>query len=331
MLDKAAESEQAKQPNEKQGAVKSNIVILFLEPYVGSGKTVGRCYVLLSSLIFSLGYFFVRFIPDGAIELGYTRSAISVVLGVIMSKLSQDQLFGSWESYIMASKRAVIGSLASVAINIALKCISLSLFTVFGRMKSLLAIYLGVLFLGNQFRWLTMLLGVFGIFGVTLVIVPGIYGLDDGSGRSLQISWDFIEIVGLGATLAFMVLDVLSAILLIKMANKVSFHEGFTSLQACMALLHSLILLIEGKPLHLNWSTTWYYIPCALCFYVGHIFYNEGARLEPNAGIVAVLQTSIAFFSVMFDLLFLEVHISLVNYIGGFIVIGTSLAAIFFK
>lgn len=311
--------------------VQANVVIGWLEPYLGKSAIVGRGYMLFSSLIFSLGYFFIRFIPDGAMELGYTRATLSVILGVVMSKLSQDSLFGTWESYIMACKRGTMGGLASVAINISLKCISLSLFTVFGRMKSLLAIYMGMLFLRNPFRWETVALGVIGIFGVTLVIVPGIYGLDDGSGQSLQISWSVIEIIGLISTMAFMFLDVSTSILLIKMADKVRFHEGFTNLQGIMALIHAGILTFQGKSLSLNLSTIWYYIPCTLCFYVGHIFYNEGARLEKNAGLLAVLQTSIAAFSVMFDLIFLGVHISGVNYVGGFIVIGTSLIAILFK
>ena len=101
--------------------------------------------------------------------------------------------------------------------------VSLSVFTVVGRTKTLLAIYLGVVMLGNKTSWITYGLGVISIFGVTLVICPSIYGLSD-SGSGLEIGFSVKEVVGLAAIGGFMLLDVLASIVLIKMAGTVPYQ-----------------------------------------------------------------------------------------------------------
>jgi len=260
------------------------------------------------------------------------RGLFTTLFAYAVGRVRGEVFFDGYANHRMAVRRAFFGSISSIFINAATKMVKLSVFTVVSRAKGLIYIYLGVIILGNKFSWTTVAIGVVSIFGITLVVSPGIYGFEDSKGnQDLSLSWSFTEILGLGSTFCFMIMDSLTSIALISMAGSVGFHQAVLILHIGITLIHGAILSMCAGPITYQLKETLIFIPMVLCFYVGHIFFNEGCRLEKNAGIIGVLQTTIALFSMILECIFMGARVSLINAVGCLIVFTTSCWAVFLK
>lgn len=125
----------------------------------------GRLLVLLSCLIFSLGYFFIKLVHYGPIDTGFMRGLFTTLFAYAVGRVRGEVFFDGYANHRMAVRRAFFGSISSIFINAATKMVKLSVFTVVSRAKGLIYIYLGVIILGNKFSWTTVAIGVVSIFG----------------------------------------------------------------------------------------------------------------------------------------------------------------------
>ena len=72
-------------------------------------------------------------------------------------------------------------------------------------------------------------------------------------------------------------------------------------------------------------SDIWNYLGIGIGFYFANILYVKSAGMESDMGIQATIQTSIALFSVLFDVVFLDVTLSIPNLFGCALIIGSAL------
>ena len=205
-----------------------------------------------------------------------------------------------------------------MTITISNKLISASVFAVFGRMKTFALIVLGMIMLGNKVSLKVWGLAITSIFGITLVVSPGIYGFADEKG--LKISWTPLEIVGLITTMVFLLCDSMQSVLMIRMAGSISPHQSIFWIYVVAALMNGLLLGATPFQKTYKWFEYLYALPFALIFYFGAIMYNQGGKYEKNSGVMALITVIVAPISMAIIVLVFGQAVTLINVVGCLVV-----------
>ena len=292
--------------------------------FIPKTRFVGRLFCVIGMLNFALAYYFSKVCLSGSLESGLMRGLINVALIYGIAWLSGESLVISYKSSNMVLVRGVVCALAGVCAAIATKLVKLSVFVIVSRTKAILMTYFGVWFLGNKFDYRTLLAAIVSIVGVMFIVAPSMFGFSSGDKNTLEMEWTISEIIGLACTGVFMVMDCLDLVLLVKMSAAVSSAQTNFIMNIILCFMNGVTLTADHSTLF-RWDDFWNYLGIGFCFYGAYHFYVESSYLESNSSIQGTLQTTISFFSLIIDVLFLGVTVSLPNIFGCSLILASTL------
>ena len=157
-----------------------------------------------------------------------------------------------------------------------------------------------------------------------MVICPGVLGFTTSGQNSLSLDWTASEILGIILTLIYMVLDTAEYALILKMSGNVNPAQINIYANIGVCILNGLFLVGDHQTRFFV-SDIWNYLDIGLSFYFANVLYIESSAMESDMSIQATIQTSIALFSVLFDVAFLHVSLSIPNIFGCLLIIGSTL------
>lgn len=292
-------------------------------------KTKGRLYGCTAMLIFTFCIHWIKQCRSPPSTTALLRGIGDILLVLAHTQIKKESLFDNWTGVNVCLLRALFGSITVFSINVGSKLVKISVFSVITRLQTVLMTFLGIYFLGNKFSSKVVIAGGLSLLGVTLVVAPGLLGL--GSGSGLELNWTPAEIVGVICAFVFVVSDSLSYIVLTLMAGKVSMYQVVFYLNIGITLSNGLMMIFKGEHLILYWSDIPYYL-CIICgYYFGQLIFTIGAKLEPNVGVQAVLQSMFVIYSLLIDVFLVGNSVSLVNYVGCGIVTASSIWAVLLR
>ena len=277
-------------------------------------RIIGRINGIIATVFYLSGFFFNRLSLSGGFENGLIRGIISVVAVFAVSLKTKEPLFTNHQSLYMTLLRMIVFAGACVCAAFSTQLVKVSVFVVVSRTKSLLYSYVGVVLLGNNVDWRTIVAAIISILGVVMVICPGVLGFTTPGQNSLSLDWTASEILGIILTLMYMVLDTAEYALILKMSGNVNPAQMNMYANIGVCILNGLFLVGDHQTRFFV-SDIWKYLGIGLSFYFANALYIESSAMESDMSIQATIQTSIAF-SVVFDVAFLHVSLSIPNIFG---------------
>lgn len=285
---------------------------------------MGRIFSLISMICFSLNFYFTKISLSGGFENSLARGLVCLVCLYLISLFTKEKLFTTHKETTFVVLRSLLAPFLGISLSFALKFVKLSVFVVVSRTKAILMAYFGVWFLGDKFDYRSIIAAIIGIIGVSLVIAPGIYGFVTEDKNTLAMEWTPGELFGLFLTFVYMIVDCIDYLMLVIISEK-------NSPDQTNFIYYIFSCLMNGSVLAADHTTTWRtedigaYLGMGFSFYLANYLYVEGAALETNIAIQGTLQTSTTLFSVIFDILFLGVRLSMPNIIGCLLIVGSTL------
>lgn len=292
---------------------------------------LGRLYCLAAWFCFTIGMFFIKRSRIDAVNMNVIRGLGDLALMHVQAKATKKPTFVSWKHSNWALFRTIFGSVSIVAMALASKLIKLSVYSVIGRLQTIVLTFLGIYFLGNKFDYRIILVVCVSLFGVSLVIAPTLYGFPPGKHGDLSLDWTPAEIAGCLLCIVNLVSESFSFIILTKMSGLVGPAQSIYFLNLGICWSNSILLSLSPRPFQFYWEEVPLYLGCIFSYHLGQIFYTESARKEKNVGIQGILQSSVVIYSLLIDILILGATVSLPNIAGCLIVICSSIYAILIR
>lgn len=291
-----------------------------------SQPTIGRLEAILSSFLGSFTFYFIKVSPLPANQIGYIRALVNLPILLVMSKLTNDPIFGDWERVVKCCTRGLMGMIGNYLMMMSNKLLNITVFSMLSRFNVFGVILLNVLMLGNAFKWLTLLMAVLSVVGVTLVVAPGVLGFSSG-GSGLEFKGTPEEYLGLLTAAGFIAASSFTRVFISSISNDVGLTQSIFFLN--MFFCNFCGFISQWNPMELPYPPIKEAVIVGFLTFIGQIFYTDSMRREPDPSVLAVIQMSGIIFNMSLDFLLLGTQISLINVIGALLVmISTTVSMI---
>ena len=294
-----------------------------------SDRHIGRLEALISSLVFTVLICITKLSTHTAIEMNAIRGMLSTPMLYFLAKVLDQDLFVDWNSLLMCTTRATWGMLSIGFMMQGSKLLPISVYSIMSRLNVFGVFILNVLLMGGKFSWRPVILALISFFGVTLVIMPSMYGFNTGSNKGLEFSWTPTEILGLMMVLGFLTTNGFARNFGSKIAGEVSITQNVFYLNLFLGVSHGLLTIWD--PVIWKVSEIFNYIAVSAGFVLYQYLFVDSMRREPDPTIVTLIQSSMIIFSMIADIWMLGAKVNIYNIVGAVIVAGTTVMAVFKK
>lgn len=290
-------------------------------------KYIGRLEALLSSMLFSLSFYFTKTSRHSAGELAIIRGISNLIISYFHSLYKREELFTTFDSQEKCNKRSIIGVVSIGMLMHSTKFLSLSVNSVVSRMNVFAVFIMGMIYQKNHFTTTPLILMIISFIGITLVVCPSVYGFKiDDSSKGLEFKGTSEEYLGLLCAVGFILANGFARVFSSSISHEVNPIQSIFSINLFLIIFYSFI--IHNDPIVWSLDEVPTYIGLSITSYLFQVLNQESIRKEPNANILAIIQTSLIVFTVMIDVYIMNNSINTYNYIGILIVSATTFYAI---
>lgn len=199
------------------------------------------------------------------------------------------------------------------------KLLPITVYSILSRLNVFAVFIVGLIYLNQEFKWKTLFLAFLSFFGITLVICPYIYGLDNESGNNgLEFSWSKTEILGLFTVTCHLLANGISRAFTAKVAKEVGVTQAVFFMNLCLGLLYTFFLIYE--PIQWKWEEMTNYLGIGFGTWIYQLLLVDSTKREPDPTIVALIQSSLILFTMTIDHFLLGTEVTYANILGGCIV-----------
>lgn len=291
-----------------------------------SNPMLGRIEALLSAVLMSFTFYFVKASPYSASQIGFIRGIINLAILYTQSVVMKIPLFGDWVKLEKCCSRGFLGMIANYLMMISNKLLSISVYSVLSRMNIFGIIFLDVIYLHHNFKWITLLMALTSVVGVTLVVAPSTVGLGSGEG-GLEFRGTPQEYLGLLTACGFIGTNSMLRVFTSSISNDVGIVQSTFFFNAFLSVFCGFFLLWD--PLELPPMQVKEAVCVALLTYVIQLLFMDANAREQDPSIIAIIQTSVILFSMTVDFFLFGTILSLPNIAGALLVmISTTVSMI---
>lgn len=279
-----------------------------------SNRSLGRLEALLSTVFNALAFYCVKASPYGSNQVTFGRAILNVIGVYALAKLIKDDLYESQSALSKCITRGMLGMVSIYLMVISNKMLSLSVHTVLNRLNVFGVILLNSVYLGNPFKPLSLIMAAVALFGVLLVIQPGIFGFGSGDGKGLDFRGTTSEYLGLAASGGFLISSSFARIYTSKISREVSILQNIFYLNLCLTLFTGPFL--EYDQFSFPLQSLYEIFGVALFAYLFQLANVDSMRREQDPSILAVIQNTVIVNSLLLDHFLFKSSISVPNLIG---------------
>ena len=206
------------------------------------------------------------------------------------------------------------------------KLLPITIYSILSRLNVFAVFFINILFMKEPFKLMPLVYSLISFFGISLVIAPSIYGLGSDNQNGLEFHWTTPEILGLITVTCHLAANGIGRTFSSKIANDVGVVQSVFFLNLFLAFLYSFFLLYQ--PIEWKWSEWHNYLGVSFGTWIYQLLFVDSMRREPDATIVALIQSSVILFTMAIDYWLLNTHITPINIVGALIVAATTAASI---
>lgn len=193
----------------------------------------------------------------------------------------------------------------------------ITIYSIMTRLNVFSIYFVNVLYFKQPWEWKFFFMSVVGLFGITLVVCPFIYGFDSSTtGPALQFGFTIPEIVGFIIVMANIIANGFNEGADVGVLQSVFLVNFFLTLLSCFFILYD--------PIIWKWDEVQNYIGISIGTWIYQMLYVDAMKKLPDSHTVALIQTTVIIFSMMIDYWVMGITVSYINTIGSIIIILTS-------
>lgn len=195
----------------------------------------------------------------------------------------------------------------------------ITIYSIMTRLNVFSIYFVNVLYFKQQWDWRFFFLSLMGLFGITLVVCPYIYGFtSDVTGPALEFGFTIPEIIGFVIVMANVVANGFNEGDDVGALQSVFFVNLFLTLMSCFFIMYD--------PIEWKWSEWKNYLGISVGTWLYQILYIDAIRKLKDTHVIALIQTTVIIFSMMIDYWVMGISINFINTVGAFMIILTSAA-----
>lgn len=193
----------------------------------------------------------------------------------------------------------------------------ITIYSIMTRLNVFSVYFVNVFYFKQPWEWKFFILSLIGLFGITLVVCPYIYGFQsDITGPALEFGFTIPEIVGFAIVMANIIANGFNEGADVGVLQSVFMVNLFLTLLSCFSMMYD--------PIDWKWSEWKNYMGISFGTWVYQMLYVDAMRRIPDSHIVALIQTTVIIFSMMIDYWVMDIGVSFINAVGAFIIVLTS-------
>lgn len=194
----------------------------------------------------------------------------------------------------------------------------ITIYSIMSRLNVFSIFFVNVFFFKQPWEWKFFLLSLLGLFGITLVVCPYIYGFEsEVTGPALEFGFTVPEIVGFVIVMANIIANGFNEGADVGVLQSVFLVNLFLTLLSCFFIMYD--------PIEWKWSETKNYIGISLGTWVYQVLYVDAMKKLPDSHVVALIQTTVILFSMAIDFWLMGIEVRGINFVGSFIIMLTTL------
>lgn len=215
-----------------------------------------------------------------------------------------------------------------------MKMISISVFAVFTRISIFTTLLAAVIFLKEKLNPKIFFLAIIAFLGVLLTIDPGLLGLEkEGSKISRKRIFNGTNREYIGISLMVYLLLAMAGVrtVLTYIAKELQITPNQNLFFLHFGLLQWSVLMNFSDPFVFHSSEILNYFLIGMAGGCYQYCLVKASKYEPNPGVVMIIQSMLVFFSYFCDVFLFGKILSFWNFVGGGLVVFSSLMMIFLK
>lgn len=227
--------------------------------------------------------------------------------------------------------RGFSGGLLAFTAKYCMKLLSMSVFSVLTRLSVFVTIIMSRIFLKTEINFIIICLAVSAFLGVILNIEPGLLGISESKEEHRLFEGTKEEWFGIFLTSIFVLGMGLIRVALAYITQELKMSASQNLFYFHIGLLHWSVLMSFNNPFVFKSSEIPNYVLVTLAGGLYQYFVVEATRLEENPSIVMMIQNLVVVYGYVFDQLVFGKDVQFLNFLGGIIVVISSVFALFYK